>query len=52
VEIPEELAQELEKIAEAKGISIAGLVSVLAWNKYVKGDYRETYAKAWKYLIR
>ena len=52
VEIPDELAQELEKIAEAKGLSISDLIAILAWKKYVKGDFRETYAKAWKYLTR
>lgn len=46
------MAQELENIAEAKGLSIPDLIAILAWKKYVIGDFRETYAKTWKYLSR
>jgi hypothetical protein len=52
VRIPEELARELEKMAEAEGVTVEDLIARLYWRKYVRGDFRETYSKAWKYLSR
>jgi hypothetical protein len=52
MKIPEELAKELERIAEAEGLSVQDLVARLFWSRYVRGDFRTTYAKAWKYLSR
>ena len=50
VRVPKEMEQDLERMAEMEGISAQDVVNRLYWKKYVKGDFRETYAKAWKYL--
>jgi len=50
VRVPKEMERDLWKVAEMEGISVQDVVNRLYWEKYVKGDFRETYAKAWKYL--
>jgi len=52
VKIPEKLAWELEKMAEAEGLSIRDFIAMLVWKKYVKGDFLKAYLQGWKYLSR
>ena len=52
MKIPEKLARELEKIAEAEGLSVRDFVTMLVWKKYVRGDFLKAYLQGWKYLSR